>query len=433
MFTLPDYLFLPIKCISIILVSIVFINFVYFTCLSIFGLKKPIRDYKIITDKKKFVFVIPAHNEEAVIEATVLSLLNQEYRKDLFDIVVIADNCTDNTSKIIKSYPEVIIFENNSFKDEPRGKPHAIAKYIETNHWEKYDYVSFIDADNIVDSKYLVEMNSQIIAHPELVVIQGYLGIKNVRSSFTASGYASAYFVTNRAVQAANYLLGWNAAIGGTGFILDTNYLKNHGWNPRSYTEDFELQVELSIEGKHSGWNHFAIVYDEKPNSLTASHHQRTRWAQGHWFVAFSTTKRQLISIIQSKSLLELLNKFETLIYSYSMIRPVAILIILMLGTVDVRVLQFFPNLFSFAMFWLFMEFLNYLVIPFVFLVQEAKIYFDDENSLYKKCLFLIRLVLAFVYNALTYMVAQVIGFFTWYKPQNKWNKTEHSAVFDRE
>lgn len=62
MFTLPNYLFLPLKWISIILVIIVFANLVYFTSLSIFGLKKPKRDYRIVADKKKFVFVVPAHN-----------------------------------------------------------------------------------------------------------------------------------------------------------------------------------------------------------------------------------------------------------------------------------------------------------------------------------------------------------------------------------
>ncbi len=432
MFTLPDYLFLPFKWIAICLVVIVFTNLIYFTSLSLFGIKKPKRDYEIVPDKKKFIFVVPAHNEEAVIAPTIDSLLGQKYDKNLFDIVVIADNCTDGTLDIITSYDEVTAFVNNSKSDEPRGKPHAIAKYIETEHWKSYDYVAFIDADNIVDPNYLKEMNSQSIARPELTVIQGYLGMKNVRSSLTASGYAAVYFITNRAVQAANYLLGWNAAIGGTGFILDTNYLDQHGWNPRSYTEDFELQVELSIEGKRSGWNHFAIVHDEKPNSLIASHHQRTRWAQGHWFVAFSTTGRQLLSIVQSKNLIDLLNKIETLFYSYSMVRPVAMLIILFLSLIDIRIIEYLPNLFSLLSFWLAIEILNFLIVPIVYFSEEAKEYFDDEETWVKKIVFFFRLVIAFIYNSITYMVAQVFGFFTWFKPQNNWKKTVHTASFDR-
>ncbi|OQO69590.1 hypothetical protein BH747_09990 [Enterococcus villorum] len=433
MFTLPNYIFVPLKWITISLVIIVFGNLIYFTALSIFGLKKPRRDYKIVADSKKFLFLVPAHNEESVIGPTIKSLINQNYDPKLFDIVVIADNCTDDTVKIIQNYSRATLFENKSKPEEPRGKPHAIAKYIATDDWRKYDYISFIDADNIVDSQYLREMNSQIIAHPDFVAIQGYLGMKNVRSSITSSGYAAVYFITNRAVQAANYLLGWNAAIGGTGFILSTKYLIKHGWNPRSYTEDFELQVELSIEGERSGWNHFAVVHDEKPDSLIASHHQRTRWAQGHWFVAFTTTFRQLGSLFKVKSLHELLSKVQTLFYSYSMIRPVIMLIILGLSCIDIRILEYFPQLFSLIIFWGCIEFLNFFIIPVVYFSQEAKNYFRVEQTILKKILFFWRLVIAFIYNSFTYMVAQVVVFCTCFKPQNNWNKTEHKATFDQE
>lgn len=432
MFTLPDYIFIPLIWVCILLVTLVFGNLIFFTALSVFGLLSPKRDYKIVAPKKRFLFLIPAHNEEDVIEDTVRSLINQDYDGSLFDIVVIADNCTDQTADIVRSLGKAQVFENISGPDEPRGKPHAIAKYVETNKWKEYDYIAFIDADNIVDSNYLTEMNSQVIAHPEFVVIQGYLGMKNVATSITASGYAAVYFITNRAVQYANYILGWNSAIGGTGFILDTKYLEQRGWNPRSYTEDFELQVELSIQGRKSGWNHFAVVHDEKPNSFIASHNQRTRWAQGHWYVAFSTTLKQLSSLFKVKSFNELMSKIETLFYSYSMVRPVAFLIILLLSAIDQRLFVYLPNLFSFLIFWMVMEFFNFLIIPTVYFVEEAKDYFEAKDSLLKKMVFFFRLVYSFIYNSLTYMIAQVWGFMTWFKPQNKWNKTAHSAKYEK-
>ncbi|MBO0458517.1 glycosyltransferase family 2 protein [Enterococcus hulanensis] len=434
MFTLPPTLFIVSKWICFVLVVIVFANLLYFTCLSLFGLIKPKREYKLVADKKKFVFVVPAHNEEEVIEATIESLLNQNYRKDLYDIVVIADNCTDNTLDIIQSFTQenVVAFENTSLPDEPRGKPHAIAKYIATDHWKSYDYVAFIDADNIVESNYLREMNAQLIAHPEFTAVQGYLGMKNVSTSITATGYAAVYFITNRAVQYANYRLGWNAAIGGTGFVLDTMYLAERGWNPRSYTEDFELQVELSMAGKKSGWNHFAVVHDEKPNSFIASHNQRTRWAQGHWFVAITTTLKQITTLFKSKSLQEFLSKVETLFYSYSMVRPIAYLCILLFMLIDHRLANYLPHTFSLLIFWLSIECLNFLIIPMVYFLQEAAPYFDKKEGFIAKSLFYLRLTISFAWNSFTYMIAQVIGFFTWFKPQNNWKKTVHNATFDR-
>ncbi|MFD1900657.1 glycosyltransferase [Enterococcus termitis] len=109
---------------------------------------------------------------------TIESLLQQNYNKDLFDIVIIADNCTDRTPDIVRAYGNVRILENHAAAGEPRGKPHAIAKYVDTGHWRNYDYMAFIDADNIVSKNFLREMNSQLLAHPEFSVIQGYLGIK---------------------------------------------------------------------------------------------------------------------------------------------------------------------------------------------------------------------------------------------------------------
>ncbi|EIR3695439.1 glycosyltransferase family 2 protein, partial [Enterococcus faecalis] len=398
-------------------------------------IKKPKREYKIVEDKRRFLFLVPAHNEQSVIRETIETLLKQNYRRKLYDIVIIADNCTDNTANIVKEYKEkgVILFENYSEPDEPRGKPHAIAKFINTDKWKEYDFISFIDADNIVHPDYLKEMNSYSIFNPNLTVIQGYLGMKNVFSSITATGYAAVYFITNRAVQFANQRLGWNAAIGGTGFILKTEYLKEYGWNPKSYTEDFELQVELSISGKSSSWNHFAIVYDEKPNSVIASHRQRTRWAQGHWYVAITSTWKQVISLFKSKNLVELLSKLETLFYSYSMLRPVAFVCIFLLGVVDFRLMKYLPSLFSLLIFWLEMEILNFVVIPSIYFSQEAKPYFFMKKHFWYKFVFFLRLIIAFIWNSLTYIPAQLIGFGTWYLPQNKWKKTIHGTKFDYE
>ncbi|MCT0016617.1 glycosyltransferase [Lactococcus lactis subsp. lactis] len=433
MFLTPDWLFSILKVIVYILLVLLFANLIFYTALSLIGMRKPKRNYSIVDDRKKFLFVIPAHNEEFVIRDTLKSLTELNYQKKLYRIALIADNCNDKTAEIGREYPGVLVFENHSKPNEPRGKPHAIAKFLENNSWQEYDYISFIDADNIVHPDYLREMNSQVCSDPDLTVIQGYLGIKNLATSITASGYAAVYFITNRAVQYGKHLLGWNAAIGGTGFILGVPYLKTHGWNPRSYTEDFELQVELSNQGKKSTWNHFAKVYDEKPNSFLASHNQRTRWAQGHWFVAITTTSKQVKQILKSKSIVDFMNRVETLFYSYSMIRPVIYCLILILSCIDGRLLFYLPNLFSLAIYWGIIEILNFLLVPFVYITQEGKRYFNKQRNFFRKILLYMRLIIGFVWNSLTYLLAQLIGFSTWFFPQNKWRKTSHSATFEKE
>ncbi|OTO50609.1 glycosyltransferase family 2 protein [Enterococcus faecium] len=432
MYVLPEPVFFILSWLCKILVVLVFSNLIFYTVLSIFGLKVPKRNYQLIPDKRSFLFIIPANNEETVIGETLQGVLDLNYDRNLYDIVCIADNCRDKTSEIARKY-DINVFENTSKPGAPRGKPHAIAAYLNARplEWHRYDYIAFLDADNYLHKNYLQEVNSQLEAYPNLTVVQGYLGTKNVFSSFVSTGYAAVYYITNRAVQFAKAELGWNASIGGTGFVLDTNYVKEHGWNPRSYTEDFELQVELSIQGKESRWNHWAKTYDEKPNHIIVSHRQRKRWAQGHWLVGITQTPKQIKSIFQSKNSRSVLNKIETLFYSYSMIRPVAFFIIGILGLVDFRLLRYFPGLFSLLPFWLALEVFNFLVIPFIFCFQEGKHDFKEQKGIVKKMIFMCRLIVSFIWNTLTYSVIQVIGFWTWWKPQNNWVKTVHMMTTD--
>ncbi|MDR0298278.1 MAG: glycosyltransferase family 2 protein [Streptococcaceae bacterium] len=433
MFHLPSFAFTIFADFLLFLSAFVLLHLLFTTMVSIFALKKPTRDYPIVPDEKKFLMIVPAHNEDTVIKETVEALAYQNYARDLYDIVVIADNCTDHTVQICKAASKVYgtyFFENQSPKGAPRGKPHGIAALFERwERWKAYDYIAFIDADNIVEKNYLREMNSQAVAHPEFVAIQGYLGMKNVESSVMAQGYSAAYFAANRSWQYACYVLGWNAAIGGTGFILSAPYLLEHGWNPRSYTEDFELQIELSIAGARVGWNHFAVIYDEKPNSLRVSHFQRIRWAQGHWFVCMSTTFRQIGSWFRSRNLRELMSKFAAFFYSYSMLRSALVLIALVALAIDIRTLHYLPGLFSFLPFWLVIGAYNFILLPFLYIIEEAKVYAQAKGRLRSRVWFYVKLNLSMLYSSLAYMVVQIWGFLTWWRPQNNWRKTAHSMT----
>ena len=68
--------------------------------------EKPLK----VNKQHKFMAIIPAHNEEAVVGNLIESLKNQNYSKELYDIYVIADNCTDNTARVARSL-DAIVFE----------------------------------------------------------------------------------------------------------------------------------------------------------------------------------------------------------------------------------------------------------------------------------------------------------------------------------
>lgn len=404
--------------------------------ISFFGFKSIKRNYEEQVDSKTFLFLIPACNEENVIESTLINLKKLDYNEKLYDVTTLVNNSVDNTLEISKKSDfktiEILFDENES-----KNKSYVLRKFFEKeDYWKQYDYIIILDADNIVSERYLKEINSQLIfleeEGKEITVVQGYLGVKNVFTSFMSAGYASSYFVANRMFQLAKYRLGMNTAIGGTGFAIKTNYIIDYGWNPKSYTEDFELQVELALSGKKSIWNHFAIIYDEKPNTFLQSHRQRLRWAQGHWYITFITTFKQIIGLFNLKSLNMLPTKVETLAYSYSLSRPIIwLLIIIASFFIDIPE-EYRLKIFEFSIFWFFIFLYNNVFVVVFGIISETKhLFSNEERSLWYKIKKIVILILSGYYCGITYFIQQTEGFFTCFKKQNKWIKTEHQFTDD--
>lgn len=404
---------------------------IYRMGISLFGFGKIKREYDIQDDKLSFLFLIPACNEENVILDALTSLKNLDYSKHLYDAAVLVNNSTDNTYELSKK-SGFNAFDIKFTPNEPKGKPHVLRKFFsKSNIWKSYDYIVILDADNVVSNKFLKEINSQILSRrdneEDIVVVQGYLGSKNIFTSLMSSGYAGSYFISNRAYQYAKHKLGLNTSIGGTGFALKKEYILENGWNPKSYTEDFELQIELSMNGEKSIWNHFAVIYDEKPVSLRASHRQRTRWAQGHWYIALTTTMAQIVSLFNLSQIKLSFTKFESLVYSYSMLRPVVWLFLALTAIFIDLPETFMLKLFSFMLIWLLFGIYEYIILPISMLRFESNYLFkDDELTFIDKIKRALMLYIGIFYSGITYMLPQIIGFFTWFLPQNNWEKTEH-------
>jgi cellulose synthase/poly-beta-1,6-N-acetylglucosamine synthase-like glycosyltransferase len=250
--------------------------------LAFFGLfrKKEKKNYE---PKNKFALLIAAHNEEVVIGSLIESMTKLDYPKDMYDVFVIADNCTDDTAKIAKSYG-VNVCER--FAEDKRGKGYALewmfAKLFDME--KQYDAIAIFDADNLVHKDFLREMNSKM--QEGYKVVQGYIDSKNPGDSWIAASYSIGFWTQNRMFQLAKSNLGLSSQIGGTGFAIETNTLKKLGWGATCLTEDLEFTCKLVLNGEKVGWAHDAIIYDEKPLTLKQSWNQRKRWMQGFSDVA---------------------------------------------------------------------------------------------------------------------------------------------------
>lgn len=261
---------------------LVFILAGYSFFLGLFGLyrKKETKDYRA---NKTYAMIVAAHNEEIVIGKLIESMQKQNYPKELYDIYVIADNCTDKTAEIARKYG-VTVCERNV--DDKRGKGYALewmfAKLFKMD--KKYDAICIFDADNLVHEDFLKEINSKMNQGYE--VVQGYIDSKNPYDSWISSAYSIAFWSQNRLFQLARHNLGLSSQIGGTGFAISTSVLRDLGWGATCLTEDLEFTCKLVLNDGKVGWAHDAKIYDEKPLKLKASWIQRRRWMQGFTDVA---------------------------------------------------------------------------------------------------------------------------------------------------
>ncbi len=347
----------------------VFALTLYYLIISLVGLYKK-KGSKPYAPEKSFALVVAAHNEELVIENLIHSLNSLDYPKELFDIFVIADNCTDNTAKIaLKSGSKV--FER--FNKEKRGKGFALewmfSKIFKMN--KNYDAIAIFDADNVVSPNFLREMNSKMCQGYK--VVQGYIDSKNPDDSWITEAYSIAFWSANRMFQMGRVNLGLSNQLGGTGFVMSTEILKKLGWGATCLTEDLEFTCKLVLHGQKVGWAHDAVVYDEKPLTLKQSWHQRKRWMQGFADVAsrffFPLMKKSIKQrdFVAFDCALYVVQPFVTLLLAMSLV------LTLMKGTLLATDSVFTINALFSDIGWKVFSITQFLLTPLVMLL-EAKI-----------------------------------------------------------
>ena len=307
------------------LVWTVTIFWLYQLVISVCSLIK-LKDKPLKVNKNhKFMAIIPAHNEENVVSNLIESLKNQNYDNDLYDIYVIADNCTDRTANIARR-SGAIVYER--FDEEKKTKGYALDWFLQQKIKENADYdaVCVFDADNIVDKDFLKNMNKKLCQGED--VVQGYRDIKNPTDSWITAGYAIFYWTMHRFYHLARYNLGLSTLLNGTGFMIRFDVLKPEGWKTVTLTEDIEFSLQRIIKGKKLGWATDAIVYDEQPTSFKQSWSQRSRWTVGHIQCINEYTKKLAVSVKEKKSIVN----FDGFLYIVGSI-PMFIATLLLLAT----------------------------------------------------------------------------------------------------
>lgn len=249
-----------------------YLIFYIVTGLCILKSKKEIKE----ADKKhKFAVIIPARNEERVIGNLLKSLKKQEYPEELFDVFVVANNCTDSTKEISLENDVQVIEESTPVNSKGDALRVAFKKL------DKFDYEAYIifDADNIVHPKFISEMNNALESGYEIA--QGFRDSKNISDTWISSCYSIHYLIHNMFLNKARMNLEKSSFINGTGFMISKKLLSKQGYNAQTLTEDIELTAKCAINNEKIAFVEGAITFDEQPTTFGESWKQRKRWSIG--------------------------------------------------------------------------------------------------------------------------------------------------------
>lgn len=228
----------------------------------------------------KYAYLICAHDEDKVVGNLIDSIFAQNYPRELMQVFVCADNCTDETAKIARERGAVV-FER--FSNE-RGKSYALdymIKRILTEYTgENFEAAFVFDADNLVSANYTEEMNKLYDAGYKAAT--SFRASKNVGQNWVTAGSSYMFYRECALVHHSRSKLGIGTYISGTGYFIAMEVLeKMGGWNYHTMTEDIEFSVDCALKKVKIGYNENAVFYDEQPQKLKDSCRQRLRWCRG--------------------------------------------------------------------------------------------------------------------------------------------------------
>lgn len=253
-------------------------------------------------ERKKFAIIIPAHNEEKVIEKTLRSALQVNYPRELFDVIVVADNCTDQTAKIALQSGAIVFQRTDATR---RGKGFAlnwiIPQVLERLPAPGYAACVFVDADSVMMPQFLEEMNKSL--HAGHRVIQSSDLVLDNSNSWRVQLMLVAFALQNYVRQLGKSRLGFSILLKGNGMCFVADVLRTLKWDDASLGEDLDMGVDLIRRGEKIHFNPDAVVYALMPEQASSATTQRIRWEGGRFASMRSRVPTVLKEAWKKKSL----------------------------------------------------------------------------------------------------------------------------------
>ena len=243
--------------------------------------------------------LIPAHDEAGSIARCVRALRAQTYDVHRFDVVVVADNCTDDTAQRAEAAGARVLVRH-----EPavRGKGQALRWALDRLLAEPQapEAVVIIDADSEAAPEFLAALAAHL--DPEVDAVQGESLL--VPDGSPASLLRSAAFLlVNRTRPKGRAVIGAASHLAGNGMLIRSQVLRDAPWDAFTSAEDLEYAVTLRMRGISPRFAGGAIVYSPTAPNPTAAAQQQLRWEGGKAHLARTWIPRLLRAAMRERRL----------------------------------------------------------------------------------------------------------------------------------
>ena len=254
------------------------INILYLLVYSLASLRRRPAKMAPAEEHKRIALLIAAYREDAVIMDTVQACLVQDYPSDRYD-VVISDHMRPSTNEKLRALP-IKLLQVDFEKSTNTKSLKAALEYLGK---DSYDIALIIDADNIVNSSYLVELNNAF-ADPKVQVVQTHRVAKNLNTNMAYLDAISEE-INNSIFRLGHVNLGMSAALIGSGMAFEYSlFYKAMMSNTSVGGFDRVLEMKLLY---HRIFFHYlpdTYVLDEKIQKTKNFYQQRRRWLSAQYY-----------------------------------------------------------------------------------------------------------------------------------------------------
>lgn len=272
----------------------------HFAIIAIAGLLKKDKPDPPAEPQKKIAALVPARNEQQVIGFLIDSLIKQRYPRELFDVYVLVNNCTDDTAGVAGNAGAKVMICDREVHSKGEVLRYAFEKLLEDGAPE-YDAFCIFDADNLVDGGFLQAVNNALCAG--YGIAQGYRDSKNPGDNWVSGSTSTFFWFMSRLYNRSRANLGISASLNGTGIMISSELIREQGFNTATLTEDLEYTAQCALGGHKIGYMNDAVIYDEQPTRLKDSFTQRRRWGAGSLQCSRLYLKKLLVQAWKKKSM----------------------------------------------------------------------------------------------------------------------------------